>query len=236
MRRVRPLGQLLLVRRLQFDAKSPCDGRGPDRQQQRDDRQQRLQVGVKHLLSARNKSSANFWSYPCYSINSLPAALSAAGVSWRYYSAAQVWDTPSYIKGLAGSANDIHNSGQFVTDVKAGKPSAGCLGYARRLEQRPSTGPPGGGRELRLGGGQCGDAEQLLVIDGDLSRAADDWGLLRPRRPAQARRRRPRIARTAGVAHLTVPKPAYISHQRAEFASLMKFIETDFAVAPLGTA
>ena len=190
---------------LQFDAKSPCDGRGP-RPATTTRRSTAARASRRRTCCSTHETRAPSKLLVVPVLLDQPAfqpSCQQAGVSWRYYSAAQVWDTPSYIKGLAGSANDIHNSNQFVTDVKAGKMPQVAWVTPDGWEQRPSTGPAGAGRELRLGCGQRGDAEQLLVIDGDLPGLGRLGRLLRPRRPAQARRRRPRIARTADR-HLAV--------------------------------
>ena len=178
------------------------------------------------LLYARSTAGANSWSYPCYPVSSLPAELSSAGVTWRYYSAAQVWDTPSYIKGLAGSPDDIHNPAQFITDVQNGK-------MADVSWVTPSGGesdhPP-----APLEAAESFVAKNVNAVmqspywsSTAIFVAWDDWGGfydhvsppvldgvgLGPRVPL--------------IAISPYARPGYVSHQQGEFASLMKFVEED---------
>lgn len=185
------------------------------------------------LLYARSKQAANSWSYPCYSIGSLPAALSAAGVGWRYYSAAQVWDTPSYIKGLAGSANDVHNPDRFIADVKAGTmPAVSWVTPSGGESDHPPA-------PLEAAENFVARMVNAVMQSPYWSSTAifvswDDWG-------GFSDHVRPPVLDGVGLGP-RVPlivispyaKPGYISHQEAEFASLMKFIETDFGIASLG--
>lgn len=185
------------------------------------------------LLYARSAAGANGWSYPCYPVTSLPAELSAAGVSWRYYSAAQVWDTPSYIKNLAGSPNDIHNPYQFVTDVQNGAMPAVSWVTPSGAE---SDHPPA---PLEPAENFVATMVNAVMQSAYWSSTAifvtwDDWGGfydhvappvldgvgLGPRVPL--------------IVISPYAKPAYISHQQGEFASIMKFVEEDFGIANLG--
>lgn len=185
------------------------------------------------LLYARSKQSVNSWAYPCYSIGSLPATLSTAGVSWRYYSAAQVWDTPSYIKGLAGSANDIHNPDQFITDVKAGRmPSVSWVTPSGGESDHPPA-------PLEAAENFVARMVNAVMQSPYWSSTAifvswDDWGGFSDHVPPPVLDGVGLGPRVPLIVISPYARPGYISHQEAEFASLMKFIETDFGVASLG--
>jgi phospholipase C len=53
---------------------------------------------------------------PCYNIRSLPAELTAAGVSWKYYGTAPLWDAPLWIQGIDKSPQV--NAAQIITDAQ----------------------------------------------------------------------------------------------------------------------
>jgi phospholipase C len=185
------------------------------------------------LLYARDKLGADSWAFPCYSVTSLPTALSAAGVSWRYYSKEQVWDTPSYIKGLAGSANDIHNPNQFVADVKAGHmPAVSWVTPSGGASDHPPA--PLEPAENFASGIINAVMQSRYWSSTAIFLSWDDWGGfydhvappqvdgvgLGPRVPL--------------IVISPYAKHAYISHQEGEFASLVKFVEADFGIASLG--
>ena len=54
---------------------------------------------------------------PCYHINSIPAELRTAGLSWKYYGTAPVWDAPEWINGI--SSTPQYKANQIITDAKA---------------------------------------------------------------------------------------------------------------------
>lgn len=185
------------------------------------------------LLYARSVTGANSWSYPCYAISSLPAQLTAAGVSWRYYSAAQVWDTPSYIKGLAGSANDVHNPNQFITDVQNGQmPSVSWVTPSGGESDHPPA-------PLEAAENFVARMVNAVARSRDWATTAifvtwDDWGGFYDHVPP------PKLdgvglgPRVPLIVISPYAKPGFISHRQGEFASLMKFVEEDFGIASLG--
>jgi hypothetical protein len=185
------------------------------------------------LLYARDKLGADSWAFPCYSVTSLPTALSAAGVSWRYYSKEQVWDTPSYIKGLAGSANDIHNPNQFVADVKAGHmPAVSWVTPSGGASDHPPA--PLEPAENFASGIINAVMQSRYWSSTAIFLSWDDWGGFYDHvAPPQVDGvgvgpRVPLIVISPYAKH------AYISHQEGEFASLVKFVEADFGIASLG--
>jgi phospholipase C len=185
------------------------------------------------LLYARSVAGANSWSYPCYAVSSLPAQLSAAGVTWRYYSAAQVWDTPSYIRALAGSSSDIHNPYQFITDVQNGAmPSVAWVTPSGGESDHPPA--PLEPAENFVAKMVNAVMQSKYWASTAIFVTWDDWGGfydhvappvldgvgLGPRVPL--------------IVISPYARPGYISHQQGEFASLMKFVEKDFGIASLG--
>src|SRR5713226_1357896 len=72
------------------------------------------------LMDSKAASGKAFWGYPCYNINSLPKELDAAGISWKYYSAVNIWDAPILLQSDYQSANNVNNPNQFAQDVSAG--------------------------------------------------------------------------------------------------------------------
>jgi phospholipase C len=85
-----------------------------------------LMAGCKSTQNTQEESKAassgnEYFSYPCYNIQTLPDLLTTAGKSWRYYSSVGIWDAPQMVQSTFNSKNIVSNSNQFVTDVKAQK-------------------------------------------------------------------------------------------------------------------
>ena len=190
-----------------------------------------------NLIPSRNNAGNEYWSYPCYPINSVPQELANAGVSWKYYSQIVVWDAPNMIQGLAGSPNDVHNVSQFQTDISNCQlPSVSWIIPKGSYTDHPPS-PTFGGQDFV--------AQELNAIEQSPSQCNywqntalfvtwDDWGGfydhvvppvidgvgLGPRVPL--------------LVISPYAKPGYISHQQGEFSSFDKFIEEDFGLPSLG--
>ena len=60
------------------------------------------------------------WIYPCFQRSSLLNLLDAAGLSWRYYSAAGIWNAPNSLKSYYQSPNLVTNPPRVLTDIANG--------------------------------------------------------------------------------------------------------------------
>jgi phospholipase C len=67
------------------------------------------------VVLQRAASGAESYGQPCYNIPSIPAELTAAGKTWKYYGTAPVWDAPQYIQNLKNSPTVA--STQIITDA-----------------------------------------------------------------------------------------------------------------------
>ena len=199
--------------------------------------QQGCELNQNTLIPSRNNAGNEYWSYPCYAINSIPNELSNAGVSWKYYSETTVWDAPNMIQGLAGSPNDVHNVSQFQTDISQCQlPSVSWVIPTGIYTDHPPS-PTFSGQDFI--------AQELNAIEQSPSQCNywqntalfvtwDDWGGLYDHVV-------PPVIDGVGLGP-RVPllvispyaKPGYISHQQGEFSSFDKFIEEDFDLPSLG--
>ena len=68
------------------------------------------------VVLQRNVKGAESFGQPCYNIRSIPSELTTAGLSWKYYGTAPVWDAPRYIQSLKRTAGV--SSAQIVTDAQ----------------------------------------------------------------------------------------------------------------------
>jgi phospholipase C len=68
------------------------------------------------VVLQRNAAGNASYGQPCYSIPSIPSELTAAGLTWKYYGTAPVWDAPQYINSLKNSP--AVSSTQVITDAK----------------------------------------------------------------------------------------------------------------------
>jgi phospholipase C len=187
------------------------------------------------LLYSRSVSGVNFWSYPCYAINSLPAELSAAGMSWRYYGFDDIWNAPEYISNLVNSPNDVRSSTQFINDVNAGHMAT--VSWVTPQGGLNSDHPP---EMLEPAENFVADNVKAVMQSPYWSSTAifvtwDDWGGFYDHVP-------PPVVDGVGLGPrvpLIVISPwvrsGYVSHQEAEFASIDKFIENTYGVPSLAT-
>jgi len=67
----------------------------------------------------RNASGNASFGQPCYNIPSIPAKATAAGLTWKYYGQAPVWDAPQYIQGIKNTPTVA--SQQIITDAQNGQ-------------------------------------------------------------------------------------------------------------------
>ena len=187
------------------------------------------------ILYSEHNNGNYYWTYPCYTVSTLPDELNKNGISWKYYSSAQAtnWDAPSYFSTLSGSPNDIHSAQQFDADVKSGNMASVSL-----VTPIPASSdhPP-----ASLNAGQ----DYVTGVVNDIMNSQywqntaifltwDDWGGFYDHiAPPQVD--------TLGLGErvpLIVISPyarqGYISHQQGEFASFDKFIEENWSLPNLG--
>ncbi len=187
------------------------------------------------ILYSMHAGGIPYWSYPCYSINSLPQKLDSAGISWRYYSSVPIWNAPSTIQYL--NTNDTQNivkdSTQFLKDVKA-----------RNIATVSWVTPTGNYTDhppLPFQGG-----ENFVTKIANAIMNSSYWqntaifvtwdeggGFYDHVAPPQLDGRGLGL-RVPLIVISPYAKPGYISHQLGEFSSFAKFIETDFGLSDLG--
>jgi len=185
------------------------------------------------LLYSKHVNGNYFWNYPCYNVDTLPQELSANGISWKYYVDSPNWDAPRYFSALDGSPNDIQNSAQFVTDVKAGN-----MADVTFLTPIPaqSDHPPA---NLTAGQDFVTNVVNTVSQSQYWSSTAifltwDDFGgfydHVAPPQP-DALGLGPRVPL---IVISPYAKQGYISHQQGEFASFDKFVEENWSLPSLG--
>lgn len=185
------------------------------------------------LIPSMRPDGTLYQQYPLVSINSVPSELDAAGISWRFYADAPIWTAPRYITDLATSPNIIGDPSQIVADVQNGSlPSVSWVCPSPTESCHPS---------YMLGAGQNFVASIVNAVAQSpyWARTAifvtfDDWGgfydhVVPPVVDAYGLG-----ARVPLLVISPFAKPGYISHQQAEFSSLAKFVETNWALPSLG--
>lgn len=183
--------------------------------------------------SASAATGDQYWSRPCYNINSVPQLLTNAGISWRYYCSTPYWNSPSMIQATAGSKNIIYKQGQFVKDVAAGKLAS--VSWIIPPTSSVSDHPP-----YLVEDGQNFVTAQVNAIMNSSYWAStaifvtwDDWG-------GQYDHVTPPQVDHVGLGPRTpllvispYARPGYISHVQGEFSSLDKFVEETFGLPSL---
>jgi len=176
-----------------------------------------------------------YWSYPCFSINSVPQELDNAGISWKYYASTPIWNAPFLVQHLNSSdkPNIIKDSSQFDKDVRAGKMAS--VSWVTPTSTYTDH-PP-----LPLQGGQ----NWVEKIVNDIMNSSywsntaifltwDEFGGFYDHvAPAQVDGRGLGI-RVPLIVISPYARPGYISHTQGEFSSFTKFIEENWGLASLG--
>ncbi len=187
------------------------------------------------ILYSMHAGGTPYWSYPCYSINSLPQELDSAGISWRYYSSVPIWNAPSVIQHLntSDTQNIIKDSTRFLKDVKAGKMAkVSWVTPTGNYTDHPPLPFQGGENFVTkitsaiMNSAYWQDTAIFLTWD-----AAG--GFYDHVAPPQLDGRGLGL-RVPLIVISPYAKPGYISHQLGEFSSFAKFVETDFGLSNLG--
>lgn len=191
---------------------------------------------VNTLMYSRENEGSDYWTYPCYNIQTLPNLLTPAGLTWKYYSAVPIWDDPMLIKSLAGSPNDVHNPGQFVNDVKAGN----LANVSWVIPTGTYTDHP----PLALQGGQNFVTQQVNAIMNSqywdstaIFVTWDDFGGFYDHVPPPALSDGGNLTLGPRVPLIVISpyaKQGYISHALGEFSSFVKFAEWNWNLPNLG--
>jgi phospholipase C len=74
-----------------------------------------------YLMPSMTADGTAYLQYPCLDINSVPAELEQAGLSWKYYYANEIWNAPGFISNLAGGPNTHIDSDLVINDIQNGK-------------------------------------------------------------------------------------------------------------------
>ena len=196
-------------------------------------------IHVHGCLSAANDvvlqtdaTGAESFGQPCYKIPSIPAELSTAGLTWKYYGTAPVWDAPQYIDALKNSPTQ--SSTQILTDAKNNQlPN---VSFVTPGEDSQSDHPP---QPTQPAQNFVSSIVNAIMHSPEWSSTAifvtwDDFGGWYDHVP-------PPVVDGIGLGP-RVPllvispwaKPGYIGNNQGEFASFDKFIEETFGLPSLG--
>jgi len=69
------------------------------------------------VVLERDAAGDASFGQPCYNIPSIPEEATAAGLTWKYYGQAPVWDAPQYIQAIKNTPPV--QSKQIITDAQA---------------------------------------------------------------------------------------------------------------------
>ncbi len=187
-----------------------------------------------NLIFSRSAANGDeYWGYPCYTINSIPQELDAAGTSWKYYSNTDIWDAPLMLKSDYNSPNDIKNPNQFVQDVQNGNMAAvsWVTPPPNASDHPPVAFQPG---ENFVTGIVNAIMNSSYWSSSAIFITWDDWGGFYDHVPP------PQVdgvglgPRVPLIVISPYAKQGYISHQQSEFSSFTKFVEANWGLPGLG--
>jgi phospholipase C len=186
--------------------------------------------------------------YPCLDFPTMADRLMAAGVSWKMYapnpgiddagfqgSAGYIWTVYNAIRHIRDTPTwqaNVVTTDQFITDAMSGNlPAVSWISTPSAVSEHPPASVCEGENwtvsllQALAAGGDWADSAVFLTWDdfgGFYDHVAptqiDYWGL---------------GFRVPFIVISPYAKPGYIDHTQGEFASVLKFIETDFGVPNL---
>ena len=169
---------------------------------------------------------------PCYNIPSIPAELTAAGLSWKYYGVAPIWDAPQYIQSIKNTP-PVQTT-QILTDIKNNQlPNVSFVtpGQDSQADHPPQPTQPGQNFVSSIVNAimrsSAWGSTAIFITWDDFGGFYDN--VIPPRVDG--------IGLGPRVPLLVISpwaKPGYISNNQGEFASFDKFIEETFGLPSLG--
>ncbi len=187
-----------------------------------------------NIVYSRGLDSKQYWSYPCYNISSLPRLLDNAGVSWKYYATANIWDGVRKIQNEYQNPNDTHNSNGLIPDLNAGKLAA--VSWVTPASGGISDHPPAFWEN-----GENWVATQINAImksqywsSTAIFLTWDDWGGFYDHVAPPVLDGQGLGPRAPLIVLSPYAIPRYIGHNLGEFASFDKFIEENWNLGNMG--
>jgi len=185
------------------------------------------------LVLSLTAGGSPFWQYPVVDIASIPAEMTTAGVSWKYYNEAEIWNVPGLITDLVGSHKAIDNTNQLITDIQDGNlAQMSWVCPANNASNHPPL-------PLAPGQNYLAQLVNALMASAYWESSAvfvtwDDYGgyydhVSPPTLDALGLG--PRVPLLC-ISPWAIP--GYISHEQAEFSSFAKFAEANWSLPSLG--
>jgi phospholipase C len=186
-----------------------------------------------HVILSMTPQGVQYLQHPCLNINSVPAELNSAGVSWRYYVQAPAWNAPGLISNLAGSPNISSNPDQILADVQSGNLASVSWVCPDDLNSDHPAHP------IRPPQNWLAKLVNAVMASAYWPHAAifvtwDDWGgfydhVIPP--VVDAYGLGPRVPL---IVISPYAKPGYLSSVQGEFSSLAKFVLVNWSLPSLG--
>jgi phospholipase C len=180
----------------------------------------------------RDEAGDESFSQPCYNIPSIPQEATAAGLTWKYYGQAPVWDAPQYIQKIKNTPPVT--SQQIITDAQNNQlPN---ISFVTPGQDSQSDHPP---QPTQPAQNFVSSIVNAIMKSPAWSSTAifvtwDDFGGWYDHVPPP---QVDGIGLGPRVPLLVISpwaKPGYIGNNQGEFASFDKFIEETFGLPSLG--
>ncbi len=179
--------------------------------------------------------------YPCFDYQTLADTLAAAGVSWKYYAPAEgqpdyhfsTYDAINHIRNGPAWAENVVPYAQFVTDAQSGNlPAVSWLVAGTENEHPP--------RSTCLGENWTVNSINALLSGPDGASSAvflvwDDFGGFYDHVKPPTLDEYGLGIRVPFLIISPYAKPGFITHERYEFSSVLKFTEELFGLPALST-
>lgn len=187
---------------------------------------------LNELTLDRATNGAESYGPPCYDIKSMPQELTKAGLSWKFYGTAPIWDPIPFIKPIANTPTN--SSTQIITDAQNGQLPA--VSFVIPSSDPASDHPP---QPVEPAQDFVASIINGIMRSPEWSSTAifvtwDDFGGFYDHVPPPQVDGRGLGPRVPLLVMSPWAKKGYISTKQGEFASFDKFIERIFGLPHLG--
>jgi phospholipase C len=187
---------------------------------------------LNQLTLERDTEGDESYGAPCYNINSIPEELTNAGLSWKFYGEAPIWDPLPFIEPI--SSVQAYPSTQVITDAE--NDALPSVSFVTPTTDPESDHPP---QPTQPAQNFIASIVNAIMHSPEWSSTAifitwDDFGgfydhVAPPQVDGAGLGPRVPLLVISPWA-----KPGYISTEQGEFASFAKFIEENFGLPSLG--
>ena len=186
-----------------------------------------------HVILSMDANGTEYLQYPCSDIPSIPQLLTAAGISWRFYSGEDVWMAPSFIANTSTSPHLSTNPYEIISALQNQNLHDVSWVCPSDIESDHPANPTGPAQNFIA---QIVNAAMASSYWDNLAIFVtwDDWGGFYDHVQPPVIDAHGLGPRVPLLVISPFAKPGFVSHAQGEFSSFCKFIEVNWSLPSLG--